>query len=153
MYQALKVGKIEEDIALERYFKPVMEPIKQMVENNAMMETAEPSLVSINVKLSQTMSGTKVHSERNLTNKTKGKRSHISSNKSFVVSTPMPSKRKWLHSMRNESSSMDPTTQLLAIDNDAVFETIDESLLTSVRHQLQTADRPEKFRNYFSPLG
>ena len=28
-YRALKTGKIEEDIALEKYFKPIVEPLKQ----------------------------------------------------------------------------------------------------------------------------
>ncbi|KYQ52380.1 hypothetical protein ALC60_08543, partial [Trachymyrmex zeteki] len=32
-YRALKTGKIEEDIALERPFKPIIEPLKQIVEN------------------------------------------------------------------------------------------------------------------------
>ncbi|KYQ52678.1 hypothetical protein ALC60_08210 [Trachymyrmex zeteki] len=34
-YHALKTGKIEEDTALERHFKPVIEPLKQIVENTA----------------------------------------------------------------------------------------------------------------------
>ncbi|KYQ47747.1 hypothetical protein ALC60_13223 [Trachymyrmex zeteki] len=32
-YRALKTGKMEEDIALERHFKPIIEPLKQIVEN------------------------------------------------------------------------------------------------------------------------
>jgi len=32
-YRALKVGKMEEDIALERHFKLIVEPLKQIVEN------------------------------------------------------------------------------------------------------------------------
>jgi len=32
-YRALKVGKIEEDIALKRHFKLIVEPLKQIVEN------------------------------------------------------------------------------------------------------------------------
>jgi len=32
-YRALKVGKMEKDIALERIFKPIVEPLKQIVEN------------------------------------------------------------------------------------------------------------------------
>ncbi|XP_070529969.1 uncharacterized protein [Cardiocondyla obscurior] len=32
-YHAIKTGKMEEDIALERHFKPIIEPLKQIVEN------------------------------------------------------------------------------------------------------------------------
>jgi len=32
-YRALKAGKMKEDIALERHFKPIVEPLKQIVEN------------------------------------------------------------------------------------------------------------------------
>ncbi|KAL6256618.1 hypothetical protein P5V15_012729 [Pogonomyrmex californicus] len=32
-YRALKTGKIAEDVALERHFKPIVEPLKQIVEN------------------------------------------------------------------------------------------------------------------------
>ncbi|KYQ50668.1 hypothetical protein ALC60_10240 [Trachymyrmex zeteki] len=34
-YRALKTGKMEEDIELERHFKPIIEPLKQIVENTA----------------------------------------------------------------------------------------------------------------------
>ncbi|KYQ51996.1 hypothetical protein ALC60_08892 [Trachymyrmex zeteki] len=34
-YRALKTGKMEEDIALERHFKPIIEPLKQIVKNTA----------------------------------------------------------------------------------------------------------------------
>ncbi|KYM96919.1 hypothetical protein ALC62_12414, partial [Cyphomyrmex costatus] len=32
-YRALKTGKMEEEIPLERHFKPIIEPLKQIVEN------------------------------------------------------------------------------------------------------------------------
>ncbi|KYN27940.1 hypothetical protein ALC57_02651 [Trachymyrmex cornetzi] len=34
-YRALKTGKMDEDIALERHFKPIVDPLKQIVENTA----------------------------------------------------------------------------------------------------------------------
>ncbi|KYN21765.1 hypothetical protein ALC57_05866 [Trachymyrmex cornetzi] len=34
-YRALKTGKMNEDIALERRFKPIVDPLKQIVENTA----------------------------------------------------------------------------------------------------------------------
>ncbi|KAL6268070.1 hypothetical protein P5V15_001157 [Pogonomyrmex californicus] len=38
-YRTLKTGKIDEDIALERHFKPIVEPLKQIVEN---IEESQP---------------------------------------------------------------------------------------------------------------
>jgi len=32
-YRALKTGKIDEDIILEKHFKLIVEPLKQIVEN------------------------------------------------------------------------------------------------------------------------
>ena len=32
-YSTLKTGKIEKDIALERHFKPIIDSLKQIVEN------------------------------------------------------------------------------------------------------------------------
>ena len=37
-HQALKTGKMEEDIALERYFKPIVEPLKHIAENTTSVE-------------------------------------------------------------------------------------------------------------------
>ncbi|EZA50297.1 hypothetical protein X777_11283 [Ooceraea biroi] len=34
-YRALKTGRMEEDIALEKHFRPVVEPLKKLVENTA----------------------------------------------------------------------------------------------------------------------
>ena len=33
-HRALKAGKIEEDIAMERRFKPIVEPLKQIAEHS-----------------------------------------------------------------------------------------------------------------------
>ncbi|KYM93989.1 hypothetical protein ALC62_15398 [Cyphomyrmex costatus] len=44
-YRALKTGKMEEEIALERHFKPITEPLKQIVEN-----TVESSKDPINIE-------------------------------------------------------------------------------------------------------
>ncbi|KYQ51397.1 hypothetical protein ALC60_09498 [Trachymyrmex zeteki] len=41
-YRALKTGKMEEDIALERHFKSIIEPLKQIVEN--IVESSKDSI-------------------------------------------------------------------------------------------------------------
>ncbi|KAL6268114.1 hypothetical protein P5V15_001205 [Pogonomyrmex californicus] len=45
-YRALKIGKIAEDIALERHFKPIVEPLKQIVEN---IEESQPIKKEANI--------------------------------------------------------------------------------------------------------
>ncbi|KYM94613.1 hypothetical protein ALC62_14755 [Cyphomyrmex costatus] len=47
-YRALKTGKIDEDIALEKHFKPVVEPLKQIVENTAAGEESQPIKKEVN---------------------------------------------------------------------------------------------------------
>ncbi|KYN08268.1 hypothetical protein ALC62_00751 [Cyphomyrmex costatus] len=42
-YRALKTGKMEEEIALERHFKPITEPLKQIVENTVESTKTVPS--------------------------------------------------------------------------------------------------------------
>ena len=44
----LKIGKIEENIALEKYFKSIIEPLKQIVENIANDES-QPIKKEVNV--------------------------------------------------------------------------------------------------------
>ncbi|KAL6268348.1 hypothetical protein P5V15_001479 [Pogonomyrmex californicus] len=67
-YRALKTGKMKEDIALERQFKPIVEPLIQIVENTG---GEEP-----NYKM-----------ESNVTRETKRKRSQNLDN-SLITSTP-----------------------------------------------------------------
>jgi len=35
-HRALKIGKIEEDIAIKSYFKPIIEPLQKIVDNSSM---------------------------------------------------------------------------------------------------------------------
>jgi len=48
-YRVLKTGKINEDIALERYFQPIVEPLKQIVENTIGKES-QPIKKEVNCK-------------------------------------------------------------------------------------------------------
>ena len=43
-YRALKIGKMEEDIALERYFKSIIDPLKQIAENT--VKSAKDSIMT-----------------------------------------------------------------------------------------------------------
>ncbi|KYM95695.1 hypothetical protein ALC62_13661 [Cyphomyrmex costatus] len=77
-YRALKTGKMEEEIALERHFKPITEPLKQIVEN-----TVESSKDPINVET--------FFSEKDEEPKPKRKRSNASYDSPIQASTPVKS--------------------------------------------------------------
>jgi len=46
-YRILKTGKIDKDIALEKHFMPIVEPLKQIVENTA--NESQPIKKKVNV--------------------------------------------------------------------------------------------------------
>jgi len=40
-YRALKTNKMEEDVTLERHFKPIIESLKQIVENTVVINMSK----------------------------------------------------------------------------------------------------------------
>ncbi|KYQ53669.1 hypothetical protein ALC60_04233 [Trachymyrmex zeteki] len=95
-YRALKTGKMEEDIALERHFKPIIELLKQIVEN-----TVEPSKDPIKNET--------FFSEEDEEPKPKRKRPSASHDNSIRASTPvksMLSRSKTVPSTLNEMSEI-----------------------------------------------
>ena len=158
-HQALKTGKMEEDVALERYFKPIVEPLKHIVENTAATEADTSPLMSTDVEGNETLTSKKIHLKGNTSRKAKKKR-HTLSEYSPVTSTPVQSKRKRHNATSNESPvppapiNTFPRVQLLSTIDDDVFETgPNEPCASSVRQQLQTPEGQETFRSHFGPLG
>ncbi|KYM93730.1 hypothetical protein ALC62_15668 [Cyphomyrmex costatus] len=93
-YRALKTGKMEEEIALERHFKPITEPLKQIVEN-----TVESSKDPINIET--------FFSEKDEEPKPKRKRLNDSYDSPIQASTPVKStlnRSKTVPSILNEMS-------------------------------------------------
>src|SRR5436190_3091360 len=86
-YHALKMGKMEEDVELERHFKPITEPLKQLVENTVGVES--------NIKPLSI-----VKNEALLPKKEIFKKRQSSKMDSLVTSTPKKKK------LRNESSEL-----------------------------------------------
>lgn len=100
-YRALKTGKMEEDMALERHFKPIVEPLKGIVENTVgeesnfiKTETAEKKYAKrnqSNVSFETLSSGEEEYVEPN----SKRKRSNASFDNSLIMaSTPIKSTLK-----------------------------------------------------------
>ncbi|KAL6258141.1 hypothetical protein P5V15_010062 [Pogonomyrmex californicus] len=52
-YRALKIGKIAEDTALERRFKPIVKPLKQIVEKTEESQSIEKEAKDFGIKKKQ----------------------------------------------------------------------------------------------------
>ncbi|KYM95892.1 hypothetical protein ALC62_13455 [Cyphomyrmex costatus] len=145
-YRALKTGKMEEEIALERHFKPITEPLKQIVEN-----TVESSKDPINIET--------FFSEKDEEPKPKRKRPNASYDSPIQASTPVKSalnKSKTVPSTLNEMSEITGSRELSydhAPSVEEVFEIANEPLVTSIRHLLQTSEGQEKLHANYGPLG
>ncbi|XP_077275574.1 uncharacterized protein LOC143904632 [Temnothorax americanus] len=139
-YHALKTGKMEEDIALERHFKPIIEPLRQIVENTVADKESDVSKIE---------NETAWEDEEP---KLKRQRPNASFNDSVMASTPVTLKRSI-----NVPSNLSEITKILqplleSLANEDVFETTDDSLVTSVRQQLQTSEGRETLRDHLGPL-
>ncbi|XP_077258537.1 uncharacterized protein LOC143895357 [Temnothorax americanus] len=161
-YHALKTGKMEEDIALERHFKPIIEPLRQIVENTVADKESDVSKIE---------NETAWEDEEP---KLKRQRPNASFNDSVMASTPVTLKRsinvpsnlseitKILQPRKSKRSKVAPpneppitsasSVQHTVLANEDVFETTDDSLVTSVRQQLQTSEGRETLRDHLGPL-
>jgi hypothetical protein len=150
-YRALKTGKMDEDIALERHFKPIIEPLKQIV--GITEESIAPKIENETF-----FSG---EEEEYADPKPKRKRSNASFDNSMMASTPVKS---MLKRSRTVPSTLNETSKILqprelsyehphALSVEDVFEITNEPLVTSVRHQLQTSEGQEKLQTHYGPLG
>ncbi|KYN50189.1 hypothetical protein ALC62_03757, partial [Cyphomyrmex costatus] len=149
-YRALKTGKMEEEIALERHFKPITEPLKQIVENT--VESLSKTLLNRPRILSRLK-----HSFRKKTRNRK--RPNASYDSPIQASTPVKSalnRSKTVSSTLNEMSEITELRELSydhAPSVEEVFEIANEPLVTSIRHLLQTSEGQEKLYANYGPLG
>ncbi|KYN11453.1 hypothetical protein ALC57_16388 [Trachymyrmex cornetzi] len=137
---------MEEDIALERHFQPIIDPLKQIVEN-----TADSSKDPI---MTET-----IFSGEDEEPKPKRKRPSALYDNPIQASTPVKSvlnRSKTVPPALNEMSEI-PHPPDLSYDHvpsvEEIFEVTDEPLVTSIRHLLQTSEGQEKLQINYSPLG
>ncbi|KYN28194.1 hypothetical protein ALC57_02394 [Trachymyrmex cornetzi] len=132
-YRALKTGKIDEDIALERHFKPIVDPLKQIVEN-----TADSSKDPI---MTET-----IFSGEDEEPKLKRKRPSALYDNPIQASTPVKSMLNRSKTVPSALNKMSEIIQPHELSHDHVpsveeiFEVTDEPLVTSIRHLLQTSE-------------
>ena len=145
-YRALKTGKMEEDIALERHFRPIIEPLKQIVENTVGDES-KPA------ESEEFFSGEEEYAEP------KRKRSNVSFNNSIMTSTPIKSALRRSQAVPTNFNKASQILQDSDLSQDHapsvedVFEVTNEPLVMSVRQQLQTSEGRKKLQIHYGPLG
>lgn len=173
-YRALKTGRIEEDMILERQLKPIINPLKQIAEN----VNSEKSDTSVEEISAESANATQ-SPDRNVPLRKKlckTKRSNVSIDHSLLSSTPIDTKRRFTnmpssapiisHGMSrscetssahsphaDENVPREPSSVHSPYVNEDIFETSNDPLATSVRRELQTFNGQEMLRTHFGKLG
>ncbi|EFN79520.1 hypothetical protein EAI_03471 [Harpegnathos saltator] len=157
-YRALRTGRMVENAALERRFKPIIGPFKQIAGSNANVES------NVDVKTESPSMSTSVETksvilkpEKKIKRKEKLSPVALTSPKRKLLNHPLivlTSTRalqyEELHGMSHESSPID---NLPIDDNDEnVFETPDGLSATSVRRQSRTFEGQQTLCDHFDPL-
>jgi len=144
---------MEEDIALERHFKPIVEPLKQIVENTVGEKSDVESDEHETFFLGE---------EEEEEPKPKRKRSNtLFDNSLILTSTPVKS---MLKRSKTVPSNLSETSKILqqrklsyehshAPSVEEIFEVADEPLVSSIQHSLQTSEGQEKLQTHYGPLG
>jgi hypothetical protein len=175
-YLALKTGKMEEDIALEKHFKPIVEPLKRIADatksddqpmsyefGNEVMQPETKKQKICDIKMQNKSSKPKNHS-------------HISINRSLVTSTPIKKQLKDTTNtplltntspdnfqlmqqhdsppiVASQQHKYDSSPIVAPITDNDVFENTSDSLATKIKRQLQTSEGVKSLRTHFGPLG
>jgi len=124
-YHALKTGKMEEDVILERQFKPIIEkPLKQLVENTIGIESYTPKIEPLSTL------GEKHEEKKESKRAIKRTWSNIM-NDSLITSTP---KRKRMEQLPNVSSPIEvqPCQTMPSPYVEEIYESTPDSLITTV---------------------
>ncbi|XP_072751930.1 uncharacterized protein [Anoplolepis gracilipes] len=140
----------EEDVALERHFKPITEPLKQILENTIDVESDASKVESFGISIEEQESIKQKRSNISLTYEKKSNGGQKRSNDSLITSTPNQSKRM------KQSTPIKAVQQPQIISSPSVeeiFETTPEAVVTSVQRQLQTSEGQNMLREHLGPLG
>ncbi|KAL6254056.1 hypothetical protein P5V15_014673 [Pogonomyrmex californicus] len=147
-YRALKTGKIDEDVALERRFKPIVEPLKQIVEEtHPIKKVANVAKdISIKKKKKREDSDDDDDTTTTTTTTTTTNRDSYWTDVGWLKLSPQSKKRtKQLNTASDsftfDSTSIEPSKELpkipLFVRNENIFET--KTLVN--RHSKQPSNR------------
>jgi hypothetical protein len=135
-HRALKTSRMEEEAELEKQFKPIVEPLKQIAENIGVDEphvtVVTPSLINESKNKRKRWS-----SEKNIS-----KRINTSSASPIQTSTPLQPRELTFELSKN-----------LLTENVFEMSRTKPSLVTSVRQTMQTSNGQEALYSLLGPLG
>lgn len=169
-YRALKTGKMEEDVALEKHFKPIIEPLQKIVnhtiENSGNSHIWKDESIVHDVD-TETLAAEKEKREDVTRNNNNRKRKFTSLDKSSTPHRSNQSKPKRKHTPMDVSLiTSTPNTEMgitmqprrihfeqaNELEQD-VSQTTNESYMTPLRDQLDTPNHREVLQSRFGPLG
>lgn len=128
-HRAMKTGRMVEEAELEKHFKPIVEPLKQIVEN-----IGDDSVI---IDATVTPSVENKLKRKRMSSEKKSNRMQLSTPSPIRTSTPLQPRKLVFEA---------PTSA------DSVFKTTDPSFVTSVKQTLQTPDGQEALTQ-LGPLG
>ncbi|KYN10236.1 hypothetical protein ALC57_17634 [Trachymyrmex cornetzi] len=124
-YRALKSGKMDKDIALERHFKPIVDPLKQIVENTA--DSSKDPIMTETIFSGEDKETTEYDNPIQASTPVKSML-----NRSKTVPSAL---NKMSEIIQPHELSHDPVPSV-----EEIFEVTNEPLVTSIRHLLQTSE-------------
>ncbi|XP_067208173.1 uncharacterized protein [Linepithema humile] len=141
-HRALKTGRMVEEADLEKHFKPIVEPLKQIAENiggdDDSVITDATVTPNFDIEVMDELNYNDKRKQLSSEKKSKRMRSNISS--PIRTSTPLQPRKLTFKSPTNLSTK-------------SVFETTNPSFVTSVRRTMQTSDGREALYGQLGPLG
>ncbi|XP_067216995.1 uncharacterized protein [Linepithema humile] len=138
-HRTLKTGRVEQEVQLEKRLKPIVEPLKRIVEN---IKGDDDSVDDLEIKNEPDIKRKRSSSEK----KKKIKRTSLTT----PIQTPLTPPVQASTPFQPQKLVFEAPTYL-PIEN--VFETTDPSFATSVRQTMQTSDGREALYGQMGPLG
>ena len=133
-HRAMKTGRMVEEAELEKHFKPIVEPLKQIAEN-----IGDDSVI-MDATITPSVENKLNDKRKRLSSEKKGKRMRLSTLSPIRTSTPLQPRKLAFEAPTNLSA-------------ESVFETTDPSFITSVKQMMQTSDGREALYSRLGPLG
>ncbi|KAL6253553.1 hypothetical protein P5V15_015621 [Pogonomyrmex californicus] len=165
-YRALKIGKIAEDTALEKRFKPIVEPLKQIVEKTEESQSIKREAKDLGIKKKREDSDD--DNDNDITTTTTTDKDSYWTDVGWLKLTPQSKKQRTTKELEAASDSLvfestpiqpskDPSKEPpLFLQKEDVFETKDvsePSFETTIKQSLQTQQGREALHNQLGPLG
>ena len=144
-HRALKTGRIEEDMALDRHFKPIIKPLRQIVNSPGVHAIKRQSRDDDAASASK-----RERKEEEEKEEEEGEKESETFERSAISDKSDDRSHDRVQPITSTPRTMIVPT-IESLDN--VFETTDDSLATKVQNQLQTSEGREALQAGLGPLG